>query len=53
MSVATKQQIHAQLEQARRLLIQSSDQTTIDGLRTHIEDLETKLLLIMNEGPQA
>jgi hypothetical protein len=53
MSGDTNKQIQEKLERARRLLEQASDQTTIEGLRIHVEELEAQLLLAMSKGPQA
>jgi DNA-binding ferritin-like protein len=53
MNVENKEQIQEKLDQSRRLLQQASDPTTVDRLRSYIEELEARLLMMMGHGPQA
>jgi DNA-binding ferritin-like protein len=48
MTVETKEQILEKLEQSRRLLQQSTDPTTTERVRAYIEELETRLLMMMS-----
>jgi hypothetical protein len=50
MSVDTKETIREKVAQSRRLLQQSTDPSTVESLRTYIEELERRLLLEMSEG---
>jgi hypothetical protein len=52
MSVETNETIRGKLAQSRRLLQQTTDPSTMDSLRTYIEELEGRLLLEMSEGPR-
>lgn len=51
MSVEAKETIREKVVQSRRLLQQSTDPSTVESLRTYIEELERRLLLEMSEGP--
>ena len=50
MSVETNETIRDKLAQSRRLLQQTTDPSTMDSLRSYIEELEGRLLLEMSEG---
>ena len=43
--------IQGKLAQARRLLPQTSDPATADGLKAYIEDLERRLVALMGATP--
>jgi hypothetical protein len=49
MSVETKETIRDKVAQSRRLLQQTTDHSTVESLRTYIEELERRLLLERNE----
>jgi hypothetical protein len=51
MSAETKATIRDKVAQSRRLLQQTTDPSTIESLRSYIEELERRLLLEMSEGP--
>jgi hypothetical protein len=51
MSVETADAIREKLAQSRRLLQQVPDSATAESLRVYIEELESKLLAVMSDGP--
>ncbi len=51
MNVETTERIREKVAQSRRLLKQTTDFPTVEKLRTHIDELERRLLIEMAKGP--
>lgn len=51
MSIETKETIRVKIAQSRRLLQQTTDSSTMESLRSYVEELERRLLLEMGSAP--